>query len=259
MPTNKDKHLPPHLRTKKKGHQPKYLNKNGAFRHNIKSKKTDKILSLSNANVCSKCHEKIEWRKRYRKYKPLTQPSKCNICGQKNVKAAYHTICVSCAKSKKADNIIMNYRQKKFDQQQLSQKEQDPIAEKEENTNVIVVETTTTTNDDDDNSNKKKACAICVKAFAFDTNDDSDEDENGENDDGPKKKPSLRQRKTVERQKERAQEKKKESKKENNAEEENATVDENDNNNDYPFNEMAAGDNEILVGKAYQQSLLQET
>merc|ERR1712232_1225726 len=39
--------------------------------------------------------------KKYRKYKPRTQPGKCNVCGQKNIMAAYHTICTKCAGSEK--------------------------------------------------------------------------------------------------------------------------------------------------------------
>ena len=37
-------------------------------------------------------------------YKPRTQPGKCNVCGQKNIMAAYHTICTKCAGS---ENEIM--------------------------------------------------------------------------------------------------------------------------------------------------------
>jgi hypothetical protein len=47
-----------------------------AFRHNKNSKKTRKIAKTPNKGLCEKCHEKIEWRKKYRKYKPLTQPRK---------------------------------------------------------------------------------------------------------------------------------------------------------------------------------------
>ena len=35
-------------------------------------------------------------------YKPRTQPGKCNLCSQRNVTAAYHTICNKCAASDKA-------------------------------------------------------------------------------------------------------------------------------------------------------------
>jgi len=47
-----------------------------AFTHNKNSKKTAIILSLPNQGLCGRCHEMIEWKKRYRKYKPLTVPKK---------------------------------------------------------------------------------------------------------------------------------------------------------------------------------------
>lgn len=86
---------------KKKGRAPAHQN-TFAFRHNPKSKKTEKILASPNVGVCSKCRDKIEWRKKYRKYKPLTQPAKCNVCCSRSITAAYHTICGKCAVSEGA-------------------------------------------------------------------------------------------------------------------------------------------------------------
>ncbi|KAL7753830.1 hypothetical protein RI367_000762 [Sorochytrium milnesiophthora] len=68
-----------------------------AFRHNPGSKLTKKILALPVQGLCSRCFEIIEWRKKYRKYKPLTAPKKCVGCEQKTVKDAYHVICDKCA------------------------------------------------------------------------------------------------------------------------------------------------------------------
>lgn len=48
--------------------------------------------------VCQRCREKIEWKKKYRKYKPLTVPAKCVKCGNRTVKAAYHQLCDDCAR-----------------------------------------------------------------------------------------------------------------------------------------------------------------
>ena len=59
----------------KKGKIPAYQN-NFKFRHNPNSQKTKKILSLPNEGLCKKCHDIIEWKKQYRKYKPLTMPAK---------------------------------------------------------------------------------------------------------------------------------------------------------------------------------------
>jgi hypothetical protein len=72
-----------------------------SFKHNPKSKKTAAILASPNTGLCRTCHAKIEWKKKYRKYKPLTKPANCNGCRQKTVKAAYHTLCVPCAREKK--------------------------------------------------------------------------------------------------------------------------------------------------------------
>lgn len=69
-----------------------------AFRHNPASKLTKYILALPiSDNLCPKCKEIIEWRKKYRKYKPLTVPKKCIMCDGKSVKDAYHVICKECS------------------------------------------------------------------------------------------------------------------------------------------------------------------
>ena len=70
-----------------------------AFRHNPKSKKTASILASPIQYCCRRCHEKLVWRKTYRKYKPLTQPTTCNLCKKRNITAAYHTVCDSCSVS----------------------------------------------------------------------------------------------------------------------------------------------------------------
>mmetsp|Transcript_516 Transcript_516/g.1197 ORF Transcript_516/g.1197 Transcript_516/m.1197 type:complete len:249 (-) Transcript_516:1118-1864(-) len=91
---------------KKKGRAPAHQNKFG-FQHNPCSKKTEKILALKNVNICQRCSDKIEWRKKYRKYKPRTQPGICNECKKRNVSSAYHTICTKCsAESVKAKELI---------------------------------------------------------------------------------------------------------------------------------------------------------
>eukprot|EP00903_Cladosiphon_okamuranus_P013815 g12857.t1 len=83
-------------RTRKPKHQNTF-----AFRHNPKSQKTAKILASVNAGLCPSCHDKVEWRKRYRKYKPLRQPATCNDCHKKTITAAYHKICAPCARERR--------------------------------------------------------------------------------------------------------------------------------------------------------------
>jgi hypothetical protein len=107
---------------KKKG--PRHQNAT-KFKHNKNSKKTKKILSSPIEGLCKRCHDKIEWRKQYRKYKPLTAPKKWSgssisksikwqvkiylkiqfliflwfsvKCEQKKVTRAYHIVCEQCA------------------------------------------------------------------------------------------------------------------------------------------------------------------
>lgn len=67
-----------------------------AFHHNKSSKLTKHIGSLPIRFLCPACVAVIEWRKKYRKYKPLTVVKKCTVCGEKKIKDAYHVICGGC-------------------------------------------------------------------------------------------------------------------------------------------------------------------
>lgn len=73
-----------------------------AFIHNKNSKKTKAILAIPNVGLCRRCHDKIEWRRKYRKYRPIDQPKKCADCHEKKVKAAYHVVCSDCARTRNA-------------------------------------------------------------------------------------------------------------------------------------------------------------
>ncbi|GMI17408.1 hypothetical protein TrLO_g9391 [Triparma laevis f. longispina] len=85
--------------TKPKSRAPKHQN-TFAFKHNPNSKKTKQIESKPILGVCLKCKEKLEWRKKYRKYKPLTQPKNCVDCKKRTVLSAYHVVCVPCGKKR---------------------------------------------------------------------------------------------------------------------------------------------------------------
>lgn len=80
----------------KKSGPPAHANK-FAYVHNRSSKKTKKILAYPISGFCKPCREVIEWRKRFRKYKPLTVPKKCVRCSEKNIREAYHVICNPCS------------------------------------------------------------------------------------------------------------------------------------------------------------------
>lgn len=94
-----------------------------AYKHNRKSKLTERILSSPNNHVCAHCHEQIEWRKRYRKYKPLTQPKKCVECTQKTVMKAYHVICDQCSEARGVCGKCLQPRDVIVDQSQQEQQD----------------------------------------------------------------------------------------------------------------------------------------
>ena len=68
-----------------------------AFKHNPNSRLTKAIAALPNDGVCARCHDIIEWRRMYRKFKPLTKPAKCADCRLPEVRRAYHALCGACA------------------------------------------------------------------------------------------------------------------------------------------------------------------
>lgn len=81
----------------KKSGPPAHANR-FAFTHNRNSKLTKKILAFPISGLCPACVEVLEWRKKFRKYKPLSVPKKCVRCAGKTVREAYHVICNECAK-----------------------------------------------------------------------------------------------------------------------------------------------------------------
>ncbi|KAI3647106.1 hypothetical protein MP228_007327 [Amoeboaphelidium protococcarum] len=109
----------------KKGAQ-KYKNVT-AFKHNKNSKLTKKILSMPVNGLCQRCFDIIQWRKTYRKYKPLTQAKKCPDCDEKSVKEAYHVLCQACAQKK---DVCAKCLQSKEIVEDLSQIDTDKEVEK---------------------------------------------------------------------------------------------------------------------------------
>eukprot|EP00980_Cylindrotheca_fusiformis_P025165 scaffold13207_cov143-Cylindrotheca_fusiformis.AAC.18 len=222
----------PTQKKKKKGPAPKHQN-TFAFQHNPKSKTTAKILASPNIHVCRRCHDKIEWRKQYRKYKPRTQPGKCNSCEKRNVVAAYHTICESCTlNSTKAKAIIAE----ELESRSTTEEEMPTI----------------------------RACAVCVKEVALpDPEDDEDDDlavSVG--------RIRLRERKAIER-KLMQESTKKNTNDESSSIEEGSESSEKMNNafdqppaanddEDDPFLKAVGGADKLLTGEAYQKKLLEQ-
>ena len=191
---------------KKKGRAPAHQNK-FAFVHNPCSKRTEQILSLKNVHVCQRCSDKIEWRKKYRKYKPRTQPGLCNGCKKRNVKSAYHTICVNCTtESLKAKQVIREATTAKTKKTKKSP-EGNNANEQQQQQGV-------------------RACAICVKEVAL-----TDPEEEGDDSDyiDAMARMKLRERRSLERKiaKEREEEEEAKKRKQNGG----GSDDNNNNNN----------------------------
>ncbi|CAK1548549.1 unnamed protein product [Leptosia nina] len=74
-----------------------------AFRNDLHdtSKKTKSLNALQVSGVCTRCKEIIEWKIKYKKYKPLAAPRKCVGCDQKTVRQAYHIFCNKCSTEKR--------------------------------------------------------------------------------------------------------------------------------------------------------------
>ncbi|XP_053601673.1 uncharacterized protein C9orf85 homolog [Plodia interpunctella] len=79
----------------------KHQNKT-AFKNDLHdtSHKTKLLNSLEITGVCKRCKDIIDWKIKYKKYKPLTAPKKCVGCDQKVIKHAYHLLCCKCAAEK---------------------------------------------------------------------------------------------------------------------------------------------------------------
>lgn len=249
--------MPPNTgnKKKKKGHAPAHQNK-FAFQHNPKSKMTAKIMASPNIHVCRRCHDKIEWRKQYRKYKPRTQPGTCNGCSKRNVKAAYHTICESCTRHcVKARELI--------DAKIAEETPETPEGETHSQSSSTA------------GTPKLRVCAVCVKDLALPDPEDDQEDNDLVDNMG---RIRLRERKAMERQIEReAKEARKTSKQSKYTDDEtgqNPAGSESESNDDKydgsdnhggdddeeedPFLKAVGGADKLLTGKAYQEKLLAE-
>lgn len=84
----------------KKSRPPKYQNK-AAFKnvYHDTSKRTQQIVTTDVSGVCARCKDCIDWKIKYKKYKPLSQAKTCADCKQKTVKQAYHVFCIPCSQS----------------------------------------------------------------------------------------------------------------------------------------------------------------
>ncbi|KAM4050529.1 uncharacterized protein C9orf85 homolog isoform 1-T1 [Anomaloglossus baeobatrachus] len=86
------------------------------------SSKTKQINSKQHDGVCQHCKDVLEWRVKFNKYKPLSQPRKCVKCLQKTVKDAYHIMCKLCAlqlelcaKCGKKEDLVLDGKDQQMD------------------------------------------------------------------------------------------------------------------------------------------------
>ncbi|XP_029915796.1 uncharacterized protein C9orf85 homolog [Myripristis murdjan] len=131
-----------------------------------------KAKSKIHDGLCQHCKDVLEWKVKYNKYKPLTQPRKCVKCSQKTVKDAYHVICKPCslqlelcAKCGKKEDIVIPINSQKDDNKE----------------------------EEEDDNQKKKGCKLRKKDLDdldsdsdgddFDFGDDDDDDDDGDDGD----------------------------------------------------------------------------
>lgn len=81
-------------RTRAQKHKNRHVFKNDLH---DKTPLQKRLNSLHISEVCQHCKGVIEWKIKYKKYKPLTQPKTCTKCSQKKIRKAYHVLCRDCA------------------------------------------------------------------------------------------------------------------------------------------------------------------
>ncbi|XP_008334976.2 uncharacterized protein C9orf85 homolog [Cynoglossus semilaevis] len=112
----------------------------GQKHQNITAFKNDKYgatVQIKNAKskihngLCQHCKDVLEWKVKYSKYKPLTQPKKCVKCSQKTVKDAYHIVCKPCSlqleiccKCGKKEDIVIPVNSQLDDEQEEEEDKQ---------------------------------------------------------------------------------------------------------------------------------------
>jgi hypothetical protein len=86
-------------------------------------------MASPNEGLCKRCTLQIEWKKKYRKYKPLTQAGKCLSCHQKTVTRAYHKYCEKCALTKKVCAKCIEPKDivRTFNEKELARKEEEEL------------------------------------------------------------------------------------------------------------------------------------
>lgn len=86
--------------TERRNRPQKYKNR-FAFKNNLydQTPQLKFINSIQVNEVCQHCKGVIEWKIKYKKYKPLSQAKTCIKCSERTVKKAYHVMCSACSRS----------------------------------------------------------------------------------------------------------------------------------------------------------------
>ncbi|KAF9277628.1 hypothetical protein BGZ68_009163 [Mortierella alpina] len=162
-----------------------------AFHANKSSKITKKIASMPVGGLCAKCVDVIMWRKKFKKYKPLTTMKKCVCCEQKAIKEAYHVMCNKCAGEKNVcakclesrDIVPTNIKtEKEIIQEQVElERLLSGMSERERRSYLRQMERKSKNGEDDEEDSDEEA-------NKDDSDDDDDEDSEDEDDDSEDEK-----------------------------------------------------------------------
>ncbi|KAM4577796.1 uncharacterized protein C9orf85 homolog [Fundulus diaphanus] len=117
-------------RSRPQKHQNASAFKNDKYGATVQVKKAN---SKIHDGLCQHCKGVLEWKVKYNKYKPLTQPKKCVKCSQRTVRDAYHIVCkpcslqleICCKCGKKEDIVIpVNSHLDKLEQEEEERKKE---------------------------------------------------------------------------------------------------------------------------------------
>ncbi|XP_056379066.1 uncharacterized protein C9orf85 homolog isoform X2 [Hyla sarda] len=122
------------------------------------SAKTKKINAKQHDGVCQRCKDVLDWRVKYNKYKPLSQPKKCVKCLQKTVKDAYHIICKPCAlqlelcaKCGKKEDLVQPFSKEEQEGKSAPNDNDDEACDAEDDLDFLIdLESSGDDGDDDD-------------------------------------------------------------------------------------------------------------
>jgi hypothetical protein len=131
--------------------------------------------------VCARCREKVQWRFKYDKYKPLKNPAKCQECKQKTVHKAYRTFCDYCSSKKRVcPSCCLGYDE--IEAAVLKAEKENAMKKDGENQDNATHDDLNIEMDEDDEDNDEGD--EDNEAVAADDDDEMDGEENADDNDG---------------------------------------------------------------------------